>query len=346
MSPNANATSETNGTHADTISPSTEENNSKKREFLNLWLFTGLLVVDAVFSLVLLTPVIPGLNRARNETADHYTIYGSMLDLAVLAALRILFAVGGLIRSLRFAEDPPEYSFPLHHPNGEKKSREELEQEGLEERWGPWIWRSLNRTALGTEILSLLTEIWAVVKCLDRMNVEIGVFASQKPMHPVFWVAVLATTLFAMFEANRVDSACKLAAKYGRQNSQRRSGSPSLLRTISSTLSIPLLAGNQETVGETEGEPTDTPNGEDEEALLDERGVSDIGADAKSEATWGDLLHLCWPDIHLLFFASVFLLCAAIAQVYIPRYLGNILDALEQAFANGADDDASKHESM
>ena len=34
------------------------------------------------------------------------------------------------------------------------------------------------------------------------------------------------------------------------------------------------------------------------------------------------------PDLHLIIFAFVMLTLAAVAQVYIPRFTGNILDAL------------------
>jgi len=57
------------------------------------------------------------------------------------------------------------------------------------------------------------------------------------------------------------------------------------------------------------------------------------------------LLVMCWPDLHLIAFAFVFLLNAAAAQVLIPIFLGKILDALVLAFGN-PDDDTNRDKSM
>merc|ERR1712232_282292 len=56
--------------------------------------------------------------------------------------------------------------------------------------------------------------------------------------------------------------------------------------------------------------------------------VSDIGADAAYKASWTDLFQLIIPDAHYIALAFCFLLLAALAQVYIPKFTGNILDAL------------------
>jgi len=322
----------------------TNDNQQKPRKYWKLWFFGSILVVDGIFSFLLLRPTIPAWNQARNETSGHYTTYGSLLDLAILAALRLLMAILGIWGALIYAQERPEFPFALHHPNGDKKSREELEQEALEEAWGPWLWRSLTRPAFGAEFVALLTEIWAVVKCMVRMNEEIGTHASQDHMHPVFWVAILVTTLFALLEANWMDSACKLAGQYGKEfflsDNQENNNTTSLLRTISSSLNIPLLSAE----GDANGEAAASADGEE---VAEDRGVSDIGADAKSRATWSDLLQMCYPDLYMIILAFVFLLLAAVAQVYIPRSLGNILDALGEAFdTQNQDDDASRHESM
>ena len=58
----------------------------------------------------------------------------------------------------------------------------------------------------------------------------------------------------------------------------------------------------------------------------------------------GDLLTLCVPDAPLIATAFVFLLLAAMAQIYIPRFTGNILDALTSAYAGENDD--GKRESI
>ena len=317
-----------------------QESQAKPNEFRPLWFFVAILVFDFVFSILLLTPFVPGLDRAR-PLPTHYTLYGTMTDLWIVSLVRSSLAILALLRSVCRGTEYPTYSFALHHANGDAKSRQELEQDALEQPWGPWLWQGLVRGSLPVELACVVTQVWAVVKALDRMNVELGVYASQQPMHPLVWILLLTTTLLALVEANRMDGACRLAAKYGASSSSD-TASNSLLRSIGSSLSIPLLAAGQEeeepaTMTDEAGAAND--NEDDAEAApQDERGTSDIGPDAKSRATWQDLGSLCLPDLHLLVLASIFLLCAAIAQVYIPRYLGNILDALEQAFADSNND--------
>ena len=56
---------------------------------------------------------------------------------------------------------------------------------------------------------------------------------------------------------------------------------------------------------------------------------SDIKADATEySAGWSDLFKVCMPDLHLIIFAFIMLTLAAVAQVYIPRFTGNIVDVL------------------
>lgn len=307
--------------------------SSNTPSFVRLWLFYGLLGFDSLLSVLFLTPLLihwPYHNA-------QYTIGGSFFDLAVLAAARILFALAALLIDYFRAEVPPEYPFELYHPNGEKKTRDELDQDALEEPFAPWFRRYASRAAFPAEVLSAATQILAVIKCLIRLNVEIGFKAGDGAPHPIFWVAALLTTLAAVGEGTYLASACRLAAEYG-QVSSASSGPRSLLRTIGSTLSLPLLAeeNDQEDADSTPATPVDEQ---------EERGQSDITGDSNYKANWYDLLSVCSPDAHLLVFAFVFLIAAAVAQVYIPRYLGNILDALADEFSD-KDDDAAHHESM
>ena len=147
----------------------------------------------------------------------------------------------------------------------------------------------------------------------------------------MFWIVVLSSTLFAVLEFFYLESMCKLAGVFGKDRQP-----DGFLSRISSTLSIPLLAEEDE-----EEETDDT--GDVEHAVDTENvvGSSDIGAEASSRATWSDLLRICYPDVHLISFAFVFLLLAAISQVYIPKFLGKILDSLAATFAD-VDDDAAR----
>jgi hypothetical protein len=297
--------------------------------------FVASLTLDAAFSALVLAPFVRELRRPLDEEfLSHYTIYGSLVDLSILAAFRIVLAALGLFYAYATGFDPPEFPFSQYHPNGDKKSREDLEFEVLEEGVAPWLYRYLKRPAFPAELAALLAEMWCVVKCLIRMNEEIGLFQSMKPMHPVFWIAILWSSLFTVVEASYIESMCKLAGQLGKQQTGESTG---FLRTISSTLSLPLLANEhspEEQTDEREGE-----SDEEAEDPAEARATSDIGPDSDYKAGWTDLLAISAPDIRLIICAFVFLLLAAVAQVYIPRYLGNILDALAKEFGDGGNRD-------
>jgi hypothetical protein len=314
------------------------------RRFWRIWAFVAVLAVDAISSLLLLTPLIHWIvkeeGRSSSSSTRHYTLHGSLRDLALCAVLRLSAAFLGLfVAYLRANVEPEHYPFALYHrATGIKKTREELEQEGLEEAFWPWLRRYLVRPSFGTEFASMVTQVLCVIKCLARMNVEIGTLQDAEPVHALFWIAVLVTAVLSILQAGYMDSICKLAGQYGKE---RLGESPRLFRQISSTLSLPLLA-RQNASGD---EQDDEENVQDGGDPADAPGVSDITSDTDYRASWRDLLSTCRPDMQWIALAFVFLLLAAVAQVYIPRFLGNILDSLTATFSD-ADDDGARRKSM
>lgn len=263
--------------------------------------------------------------------SDHYTLWGSLIDLVILAALRILSGIVAIVVSYERAQVRPEFEIDLHHPNGEKKSREELELEALEEPFFPsWIWRYVTRPAFSCEVLCFFTQVLAVAKCLGRMNQEIGVFQDKQPNHPLFWVAVAVSSLLSVVELSFVDSLCQRAAEYGNQCLENEQ--TTFFRRVGSSLSIPLLSGVPQ--DEQEADAADEEEDLERASEAMDVGTSDITGDAKYKAGWSDLLYMCYPDAHFIAFAFVFLILAAVAQVYIPRFTGKILDALATAFSH------------
>jgi hypothetical protein len=166
------------------------------------------------------------------------------------------------------------------------------------------------------------------------MNVEIGLRKDAEAMHPIFWCAILVSTICSVLEMSWCDEVSVRLGEWGhadRHNAHNDSSAgPSLLRQISSHLSLPLLA-NDALQGEANGEAEDE---EHHRQISDENvpGVSDIGGDTDYKASWSDLIQLCAPDTCLILVAFVFLMLAAAAQIYIPRFTGAILDALDEAY--------------
>lgn len=301
-----------------------------------VFLLLAFLVVDIICSTLLLIPW-SFLKRIEDETS-HFTLYGSLVDLFVLSALRITAALYALLRSYLQNSSRPETPFDPLHPTGEKKSREELEEEALEEPCGPFLRRYVSRFAFPCELFSLLCGLLLIVKCFARLNVEIGVFDDAEQWHPLFWVALCVVALACVVEVITMEPVGKVAGavgRYRRRNNTRRS---IISRLSSSNLLAPLLSSNNDD-GTDEQQSPDTDEemaADEQEDVEDIRGESDISGDSNYSAGWTDLLGVCAPDTHLILMAFLFLLCAATAQIYVPHYTGKVLDALAEA--NSGDD--------
>ncbi len=83
--------------------------------------------------------------------------------------------------------------------------------------------------------------------------------------------------------------------------------------------------GNDEFITNAQDIDDDDDDDDDDDEFI---ATSDITADAHYKAGWKDLLSICYPDLHFFLMAFVFLILAAIAQVYIPVYTGKMLDAI------------------
>lgn len=302
--------------------PDTEP--SRKKPYWQITTFLALLSTDLLVSLLLMTPLFPKL--IAGATNDHYTVYGTLSDLGMLAFVRAMTSLLAMTISYIKAEERPEYPFELSHPNGEKKTREELEEEALEEAFSSWLWRFTSRSSFATEFVAVVTQGLCVVKALLRMNIEIGLYHDKQPMHPLLWVAIMFAAFLSLIEACFLDSVCQLVASYAKEHEPQ-----GMLRTLSS-LNVPLLA-------DTRSLDEEQDNNEEEQNEVEERGVSDITSDANYKASWKDLLQTCAPDVHLLALAFVFLILAAVSQTLIPLFLGHILDALTEAFSNHNEND-------
>jgi hypothetical protein len=305
-------------------------NSSNKGYHGKMWSFVAFLALDIAFSVLILFPgILPSLKSplGLTESRHVYTVYASFLDLAIFACLRLVASFVALLVSFWRARGmPPEYphTFSLTHPNGERKSREELEQEALEEDMMPWLRRFVTRPSFVTEVLALVTQVACVVKCLVRMNIELGLYHSHHAMHPLFWFVILITAILSVVEATLLESICNLASVFGQQYFYSSSRSvecvASNIRT--SSLETPLLdesnnlssneAINDEETARTLGNDTTSNNNELNlgETEQEARGVSDIGPDTEYKAKWKDLVMACAPDVHLICLAFVFLLLA------------------------------------
>eukprot|EP00934_Nitzschia_sp_Nitz4_P003704 Nitzschia sp. Nitz4//scaffold22_size323478//235391//238471//NITZ4_000566-RA/size323478-augustus-gene-0.243-mRNA-1//-1//CDS//3329543112//3694//frame0 len=336
-------TSTTPEAAGETTPADSNDETPKPRSWKSLGAFLGLLALDVTGTAILFTAWIPRISKWEGATSK-YHIPSSVIDLAILTAARLFLSLLALAISYGQANIRPEFTFDMHHKNGVKKSRSELEEEALEQSFVAWLARYVVRPAFPCEFVALLTGLLCITKSLLRLDLEIGRLADAEPVHPLMWMAILFAAIVSTLEMFYVDSICVMMGKWGNEDSQTER--PTFLRHLSSTLSLPLLANDalnheDEEVAspESRGEGVDTPATEE-----DPTGVSEISKDTNYKASWKDLLAICTPDLHLLVVAFIFLILAAAAQVYIPRYTGKILNGLVETFSG--DDDDGSHKSI
>jgi ABC transporter transmembrane region len=340
------ATDAANG--GDDPQSSTDNNNDNNDDRKNgrdgdgRWLFRCtilILVIDLVVSILIMSPLLPWV-RKHEDYSRKFVFSSSLVDLLLLCWLRVLACVVGFLISFLKGHVRSEYPFDIHHPNGTKKTQEEL----LEQPFRVWFGNYVHRAAFPTEFVALVTTIVCVIKCLVRLNVEIGILRDAEPLHPLYWCAILFSAVMSLVELSCADRVSMRLSEWG-QKDREQEGSRSFLRQISSHLSLPLLANDS--LGEN-GEDGDDEEGQQSQSQQDSdehvTGVSDL--DSNYKASWTDLLQLCAPDSFLILVAFIFLILAAAAQIYIPYFTGAILDALERAYSGNDDDDDNGHGSI
>ena len=344
-----------------------EENTLKKDGVWSLRCICLLLFVDILVSTLTCSPLLqPWFRRHGSHQYNnvHYTFSGSLYDLMILSLCRVVSSSIALVVSFFRADIREQYPFDIYHPDGTtKKTRDELEEEALQQSFRSWLYRYVNRSSIGVEVICFVTTVVSVGKCLIRLNYEMGFLRDRETMKIHYWLAFLFAAIISAIEMIYVDTVCISLGKWGDSNrcsNNRASSSVRYFRNISSHLSLPLLANNsltseedadsnsnncsdesrgeegRNTVAEEESSNTNTAEERERE---NRPGLSDIGGDAEYKASWYDLMRLCAPDASLIALAFVFLVAAATMQIYIPRYTGAILDALGQAYSSNTNND-------
>ena len=219
------------------------------------------------------------------------------------------------------------------HANGTPKTREEKEEEALEESIRPKIVRWSQRWSSPVETLCLLQGILIVVKCLARLNVEIAILNEVNPHHVIFWLVLLVSGIQCVVVSGQVEIVSIQMSAIGeyRRKQQRRE---MVRANMTNDLTEPLLeAGAGNTVYDEEdpsSSSTTSTSSQTEDATLGDNtpAVSDISGDPNYKAGVRDLMSICSPDLLYFIAAFVFLILAAVAQVLVPKYMGNMLDSL------------------
>jgi hypothetical protein len=314
-----------------------------------------------LFGFLYLSPHSSVPSRRFQEASCFTNIFSpskSLLDLLASSSIRLVASLHGLIRS--YLSKVPEPSIfahlnPYHQPSGEKKTLEELEEEALEESWMPFLKRWVSQYSFFAKFVLMFTIGLCFVKTLERLYEEIGVEHDKSPYHKGYWAAIGFTALITLLELWVISSATSVIGVWGRARRQQQ-----WLRSTTSnetSLTDPLLSDFNEPyrdesspssnvrtsrVAEEKSEELDEEKGqtEKEEGGGDDlqNNKFDLSEECNYKAGWWDLLHLVTPDLHLIAAAFVFLLAAALMQVYIPRLTGKALDELVDGESSSTSD--------
>ena len=303
----------------------------KTNDVLLVYFTTSLFFLDVIVAMLFMSPLVPWIYHEEHQNFNKYSFSGALTDLLVLSVARIALAVSGFLFSyFQGSIRVPYGHLELYHSNGTEKTKEELEEEALEQSFFSWLRRYVRRVAFPCEFLSFLSALVVIAKCLARLKVEIGLKKEADSSHPLFWCTLLLCSVLCILEIALVDPVCVRLGEWGHMKK-------AFLRQNVSQLDVPLLADdelqydNATNAPDEEGQRQNQNQGslEDDENAL---GISDITGDSEYKASWSDLLHLCAPDSALIAVAFIFLLSAAAAQIYIPHFTGAILDALAEAY--------------
>uniref|UniRef100_A0A7S2PB08 ABC transporter n=1 Tax=Leptocylindrus danicus TaxID=163516 RepID=A0A7S2PB08_9STRA len=159
-----------------------------------------------------------------NASNEKFTLYDFIwsLDLilagTILRATSICFALTCLVKRWN-KRDLHRYKYPLgeYHatPTRKRKTREELEEEGLEEPFWSWFRRFISRPSFLSELICLASIVMLILQCLLRLYHEIeleddngNTMNEQEKRHPLWWVAMCLSGLFSLLELARVDGCC------------------------------------------------------------------------------------------------------------------------------------------
>ena len=358
-------------------SPNDDELGLVPPSTLGTVIYVFVFVVDLIGILLFTNSTVLTAESVGSSFTDMFTSsynFGlSISDLAPLAILRFVCLFASLFVASRYRKDaadlyPPAPLPPKTSTTSSKTTptKEEMTEARLDESWASFFSRVRSRPMLFTELSSLLSLLLCLAKSLARLLVGASAVIPSSVLQVeagLWWFAVSTTIICSLAELLLVPSLC--AAVAGKLQSKPR-GYDALSSAGDHDVMLrdPLLAGSD--LAGSPAASADVESGADRKARssscasssdADGKGGSGSGSgsgignvppesdDKPYKAGWNDLLRVCAPDLHLILFAFFNLVLAAVAQVYIPRFTGNILDSLNTNL-NHDDDGAEDYDSV
>ena len=162
-----------------------------------------------------------------NDIISNYEISATLLDLYILTFLSIITSLIAIYKSY--------YDKTLHlkaytkfthinrfHANNTLKTREEIEEEALEERCCPnKLQRYVCRYTFLSEIIVFVQGVFIIAKCMARLNVEIGILDEGEAHHPLYWISLCISSLYCMLTSFCLEYVCIRISSIGNAKRQR-----------------------------------------------------------------------------------------------------------------------------
>jgi hypothetical protein len=307
---------------------------------MGLLLLSTVASLDVVSTLVFTTTIFPFIRPYLNDSetfpnfSPSYLPGSTLSDLPPLLAFRVLTLLLTVFKASRLRSieelDPP---FPI--PGGKDKdslTKDEIEDLEADETWSPFLARKLGRPRTILQLSNIIILFAIGAKAAFRL------FEGDDPSIEIWlwWLSCGCAVIFSFVELLSVEGACRSIVTYF-SRSRNNSGNDDI-----GELRNPLMGSD-----ESSRPPSLLIRGSMDSTSRDSvsqstKPKSDIGDKAEYKAGWSDLFDVCRPDAPLIGLAFIFLALAAVAQVYIPRFTGNILDAV--GASNSGDDDNSGEE--
>lgn len=236
-----------------------------------------------------------------------YTLYSnSLADLLFVSFLRLGFSLLALFASFHKGLPTNPFSPETEKSKGGRRTRDELEEASLEEPVLEYFARKVKHPSFFPSIVCLLTILWSTLRAGARLMHFIG---TGEEKNVSWWITLaIAGALIPGLECEWLDGGCESVAKWGKEDRLcwcffSRSG-----------LTEALLP--------------------EEEYLEAPPEVPEVKEEKEYKSNVGDLLRICRPDLKYFLVAFMALLLAAASEVFLPKFTGNVLDALTDGMAS------------
>jgi len=288
-----------------------------------LWWYLAVLIADASSAAIGIFFSVTSPSSSSPTICCGWDVVG----LAFFRILSILGTIGYSYVYRRPSTPPSQRQRQQTDDRGGKSDDEELESLLLlEEPLLSKLRRLIARLPFLCEASAFASVSVVAVRCLSRLDVEIGLYANRRPQHPLYWSSLALNAALPVIEAWNLQSVEQVAYEWG---SEKR-----IYRQRQDEGLVQPLLSNGGSDADSDGVDGDEEQQQQQRPQPDRRKQQSSSSSSSSSsytAKWSDLIDVCAPDKLLIGTATLFLFAAAVANVYVPKFTGQVLDELVNA---------------